>query len=77
MTNQQPQICTLKYTLPTRRAWRTAGDLNPLTAKTIATEGHWKRRKVREAIEVKLVQNNVNLDEGGIRLSPIWDILLT
>ena len=53
------------------------GDLNPIVAKTIATEGHWKRRKVREAIEVKPVQNNMNLDEGGIRLSPIWDILLT
>ena len=54
------------------------GDLNPLTAKTLATEGHWKRRKVREAIEVKLTpQATMNLDEGGVRLSPIWDILLT
>ena len=54
------------------------GDLNPLTAKTLAAEGHWKRRKVREAIEVKLTpQATINLDEGGVRLSPIWDILLT
>ena len=54
------------------------GDLNPLAAKTLATEGHWKRRKVREAIEVKLTpQATMNLDEGGVRLSPIWDILLT
>ena len=50
--------------------------MNPLDAKTIATEGHWKKRKVREAIEIKQARSSLNLDEGGVRLSPIWDILL-
>ena len=52
------------------------GEMNPLDAKTIATEGHWKKRKVREAIEIKQARSSLNLDEGGVRLSPIWDILL-
>lgn len=52
------------------------GEMNPLDARTLATEGHWKRRKVREAIEIKQARSSINLDEGGVQLSPIWDILL-
>ena len=52
------------------------GEMNPLDAKTLATEGHWKKRKVREAIEIKQSRASMNNDEGGVRLSPIWDILL-
>ena len=53
-----------------------SGDMNPLDARTIATEGHWRRRKVREAIEIRQSRASINLDEGGLHLSPIWDILL-
>ena len=53
------------------------GEMNPLDAKTLATEDHWKKRKVREAIEIKGARASINNDEGGVRLSPIWDILLT
>ena len=53
------------------------GQINPLNARTLATEDHWRRRKVREAIEIKQTRAPMNLDEGGVHLSPIWDILLT
>ena len=53
------------------------GEMNPLEARTLATEGHWKRRKVGEAIEIKEAGASMNIEEGGVRLSPIWDILLT
>ena len=53
-----------------------AGDMNPLDAKTIATEDHWRKRKIREAIEIRQSRSSINLDEGGLHLSPIWDILL-
>ena len=52
------------------------GEMNPLDAETLAIEGHWKRRKVREAIEIKQARASINNDEGGVRLSPIWDILI-
>ena len=52
------------------------GNMNPLEASTIATDTHWRRRKIREAIEIKQSRANMNLDEGGLRLSPIWDVLL-
>ena len=59
-----------------RHAHECGGDMNPMEASTIATDTHWRRRKIREAIEIKQSRTNMNLDEGGLRLSPIWDILL-
>ena len=52
------------------------GSLNPLDAKTLAIENRWKRRKFREAMEIKQSGSSMNQDQGGLRLSPIWDILL-
>ena len=50
--------------------------MNPFEAKTLAIEGHWKRRKIREAIEIRQLRPSMNLDSGGVQLSPIWDIVL-
>ena len=52
------------------------GNMDPMTSKTLALEGHWKRRKVREAIEISQVRPSINRDDGNIKLSPIWDIVL-
>ena len=52
------------------------GMINPMAAKTLALESHWKRRKVREAIEIRQTRPTMNLDVGNISLSPIWDIVL-
>ena len=52
------------------------GDLNPFEARTLAIERHWKKRKIREAIEIRQLRPSMNLDSGGVQLSPIWDIVL-
>ena len=59
-----------------RHVYECGGEMDPMKATTLATDDHCRRRKIREAIEIKQSRTNMNLDEGGLRLSPIWDILL-
>ena len=61
----------------TARHFETCGeDMDPLAAKTLALEGHWKRRKIREAIEIRQLRPSINQDVGTVTLSPIWDSIL-
>ena len=51
-------------------------DMDPLAAKTLALEGPWKRRKIREVIEIRQLRPSINQDVGTVTLSPIWDSIL-
>ena len=51
--------------------------LNPKEAKTLAIENSWKRRTIREAIEIKVHDSSMNRGVGKFTISPIWDIALT
>lgn len=52
------------------------GNMNPLDGKVLALECHWKKRKIREAIEIRELRPSINLDIGTVTLSPIWDVVL-
>ena len=47
--------------------------LNPMEATTLAIETQWKRRVVREALEIKLAGSALNKDVGKYVINPIWD----
>ena len=47
-----------------------------MEAKTLACESNWRKRTVREAIEIKEKDPYMNRDIGKFALSPIWDFTL-
>ena len=51
-------------------------DLNPRDIKILAVEPKVGRRSVREAIEIRLRDADINRDRGNIIISPIWDTVL-
>ena len=51
-------------------------DLNPREAKTLAIEQNWRRRTIREALEIKVHKSAMNRGVGKATISPIWDIAL-
>ena len=61
---------------PARHASECDGAMRPMEAKTLAVERHWRKRTVREAIEIKARDPFMNRDVGKFDLSPIWDFPL-
>ena len=52
----------------TARHFETCGeDMDPLAAKTLALQGHWKRRKIREAIEIRQLGRS-STDRPGVNI---------
>ena len=52
-------------------------NFKPRLAKTLAVKSNWKRRTVREALEIKVHRASMNRGVGKVTISPIWDIALT
>ena len=61
---------------PARHAQACSRGMHPMQAKTLACETNWKKRIVREAIEIKEKDPYMNRDIGKFALSPIWDFTL-
>ena len=47
--------------------------IQPLNARTLAVENNWRKRTVREAIEIRQKDPYMNRDVGKFSLSAIWD----
>ena len=61
---------------PARHARECDREIHPMEAKTLACESNWRKRTVREAIEIKEKDPYMNRDIGKFALSPIWDFTL-
>ena len=61
---------------PARHARECDREIHPKEAKTLACESNWRKRTVREAIEIKEKDPYMNRDIGKFALSPIWDFTL-
>ena len=61
---------------PARHAHECNAEIRPMEAKTLANESNWRKRIVREAIEIKEKDPYMNRDVGKFALSPIWDFTL-
>ena len=61
---------------PARHASECSGQMRPLEARTVAYVSDWRKRTVREAIEIKEKDPDMNRGVGKFALSPIWDLPL-
>ena len=61
---------------PARHTRQCGRNMHPMEGKTLACESNWKKRIVREAIEIKEKDPYMNRDVGKFGLSPIWDFTL-
>ena len=61
---------------PARHASECSGEMHHMDARIIARENNWRKRTVREAIEIKEKDPDMNRDVGKFALSPIWDLPL-
>lgn len=61
---------------PARHARECDRQIHTMEAKTLTCESNWRKRTVREAIEIKEKDPFMNRDVGKFALSPIWDFTL-
>ena len=61
---------------PARHSQGCDKEMRTLEAETLAHESNWRKRTVREAIEIKEKDPFMNRDVGKFSLSPIWDFPL-
>ena len=70
------QYGRVQKSAPARHSSECDEEMRPMEAKTLAYESNWKKRTVREAIEIKEKDPYMNRDVGKFGLSPIWDFTL-
>ena len=59
-----------------QHAYSCDRSLNIREAKTLAIDRNWRRRTIREALEIKIHNSAMNRGVGKVTISPIWDIAL-
>ena len=65
-----------KTSATAHHAYQCKKDIDPLNAKILASERNWKKRTVREAIEIREHKSILNRGVAKFSLSPIWDLAL-
>ena len=70
------QYGRVQKSAPARHSSECDKEMRPMEATILAHESNWKKRTVREAIEIKEKDPYMNRDVGKFGLSPIWDFTL-